>query len=161
MEGPLASPPSRRPLSLYFFIAWALILAFNSGVLLWDITGALAQFGRPSTAFGWLSLVATFVAPFGFGICVYGLWGLRSWGRYLFLGLSALYFGVNLVGVWLPPDLPLTPQALMGLRNTRLLALFRHGLAIAIPFVYFNLSQIKALFDGSANRRASESIGPV
>jgi hypothetical protein len=96
------------------------------------------------------------VAPFGFGIAVYGLWGLRSWGRYLFLGLSALYFGLNLVGVWLPADLPSPPQALTGPRNARLLASLRPGLAIAIPFVYFNLSRIRALFVESANRSASE-----
>jgi hypothetical protein len=144
--GPQASPSWRRPWSLYFFILWAFVLAFNTGVTLWDITGPLAQFGSPDTLVGWLGLALAFVAPFGFGASVYGLWALRPWGRYLFLALSTLFFGFNLVGVWLPGGLPLTIQDPTLAINARLLASARYGLALIIPLVYFNLSWIKALF---------------
>ena len=143
MEG---SPPSRRPWSLYVFIAWATILAFNSGVALWDVTGTLGQFGSPDTAFGWLSLALAFAAPFGFGASVYGLWELRPWGRYLFLAMSTLFFAFNLVGVWLPGGLPPNLQDPVQIRNARLLASFRYGLALVIPLLYFNPSWIKTLF---------------
>ena len=134
------APPPRRPWSLYIFIAWAMLQAFNTGLVLWDLTGPLAQFGSPSTPFGWLSLALAFVAPFGFAASVYGLWGLHPWGRYLFLVLSTLFFGANLAGAWLPGGLPwATP-------NARLLATARYGLALAIPLVYFNLAWIKTLF---------------
>ena len=169
MEGPstLPAPSSpRRPWSLYFFIAWAVLLAFNTGVSLWDITGPLAQFGTPGTVFGWLSLALAFVAPFGFGASVYGLWELRPWGRYLFLILSTLYFGFNLVGVWLPGGVPPDLQDPAQIRNARLLASARYGLALVIPLIYFNLRWIKALFrtnlqieqvSKSANQQISES----
>ena len=74
MEKPTETPSRRRPWSLYFFIAWALILTFNTGLFLWDITGPLAQFGMPNNLFGWLSLAVAFLTPFGFGASVYGLW---------------------------------------------------------------------------------------
>jgi hypothetical protein len=138
--------PSRRPWSLYVLIAWAIILAFNSGVALWDVTGTLGQFGPPDTAFGWLSLAVAFVAPFGFGASAYGLWELRPWGRYLFLALSTLFFAFNLVGIWLPGGLPPNLQDPVQIRNARLLASFRYGLALVIPLIYFNLSWIKTLF---------------
>jgi hypothetical protein len=128
------------------FIAWAFVLAFNTGVVLWDLTGSLSQFGRPHTAFGWLSLIVTLFAPFGFGISVYGLWGLRPWGRHLFLGSSTLFFGVNLIGIWLIDDLPLTSQALTPLGNPRLLGSAGYGLALIVSFIYFNLSRVKTLF---------------
>lgn len=150
------SPSPRRPWLLYFFVAWAFILAFNTGVILWDITGLLGQFISPSTAFGWLSLVIAFVAPFGFGLSVYGLWGLRPWGRYLFMALSIVFFGTNLVGVWLPSELPLTVTAQAQLRNARLLSTARYGLAIIIPLIYFNLGHIKASFRESTNRQISK-----
>jgi hypothetical protein len=144
-----ALPSRRRPWSLYFFVLWAFVLAFNTGVTLWDLTGPLAQFGSPDTLIGWLSLVLAFVAPFGFGASIYGLWALRPWGRYLFLALSTLFFGFNLVGVWLPGGLPLTIQGPVQVRNARLLASTRYGLALIIPLVYFNLSWIKSLFHES------------
>jgi hypothetical protein len=136
------------------FIAWAFVLAFKTGVVLWDLTGSLSQFGRPHTTFGWLSLIVTFVAPFGFGISVFGLWGLRPWGRYLFLGLSTLFWGVNLVGIWLTDDLSLNSQSLTPLRNTRWLASVGYGLALIVSLIYFNLSRVKILF---ACRCASQS----
>lgn len=147
--GSQALPSRRRPWSLYFFILWAFVLAFNTGVTLWDLTGPLAQFGSPDTLAGWLGLALAFVAPFGFGASVYGLWALRPWGRYLFLALSTLFFGFNLVGVWLPGGLPLTIQDPLQVRNARLLASARYGLALIIPLVYFNLSWIKSLFHAS------------
>ncbi|MEJ2555332.1 MAG: hypothetical protein P8186_03695 [Anaerolineae bacterium] len=152
MEQPIESPslPSRRrPWSLYFLILWAFVLAFNTGITLWDLTGPLAQFGSPDTAVGWLGLALAFIAPFGFGASVYGLWALRPWGRYLFLVLSTLFFGFNLVGVWLPGGLPLAIQDSTHAINARLLASIRYGLALIIPLVYFNLSWIKPLFQES------------
>jgi hypothetical protein len=141
-----APPAPRRPWSLYFFIAWGLVLAFNTGIALWDITGPLAQFGPPATAFGWLSLALAFIAPFGFAASVYGLWELRPWGRYLFLALSTLYFGFNVIGVWLPGGLPATVQDPAQVRSARLLASARYSLALVIPLIYFNLKWIKPLF---------------
>ena len=100
------------------------------------------------TVFGWLSLALAFIAPFGFGACVYGLWERRAWGRYLFMGLSTLFFGVNLIAVWLPLGLPPGLEDPVQIRNARLLTSARFGLALVIPIVYFNLSWIKALFQG-------------
>jgi len=141
-----AQPAPRRPRSLYFFIAWGLVLVFNTGIALWDITGPLAQFGSPATVFGWLSLVLAFIAPFGFAASVYGLWGLRPWGRHLFLALSTLFFGFNVIGVWLPGGLPPTVQDPTQVLNARLLASARYSLALVIPLIYFNLKWIKPLF---------------
>lgn len=159
MEDPTISQESsspRRPLSLYFFIAWAILLTFNTGVALWDITGPLAQFGSPDTLFGWLSLVLAFVAPFGFAASVYGLWELRPWGRYLFLILSTLFFAFNLIGVWLTGGLPPNLEDATQIRNARLLASARYGLALVIPLIYFNLSRIRALFQESRNQQISQ-----
>jgi hypothetical protein len=144
------SPTLRRTWSLYVFIAWAFVLAFNTGINLWDITGPLSMSGPPDTAFGWLSLLLAFIAPFGFGACVYGLWGRRAWGRYLFMGLSTLFFGVNLIGVWLPLGLPPGLEDAVQIRNARWLASARFGLALVIPLIYFNLSRIKVLFQGDS-----------
>ena len=146
----------RRPWSLYVIIAWAILLAFNTGVVLWDITGPLAQFGTPDTLYGWLSLATAFVAPFGFGASVYGLWELRPWGRYLFLFLSTLFFGLNLIGVWLPGGLPPNLQDPTQIRNAQLLASVRYGLALVIPLIYFNLSYIRILFQTSTHPQTSE-----
>mgnify|MGYP001824262803 CR=1 FL=1 len=160
MESPPESQPSsspRRPWSLYFFIVWAIILAFNTGVALCDITGPLAQFGTPDTLFGWLSLVTAFVAPFGFGTSVYGLWELRPWGRYLFLILSTLFFGLNLISVWLPGGVPPTIQDPIQIRNARLLATVRYAVALAIPLLYFNLNHIRILFKKSVNQQVDKS----
>ena len=160
MESPPESQPSsspRRPWSLYVIIFWAIILALNTGIELWDITGPLAQYGTPDTFFGWLSLVMAFVAPFGFGASVYGLWELRPWGRYLFLTLSTLFFGLNLIGVWLPGGVPPTIEDPIQIRNARLLASARYGLALAIPLIYFNLSHIRVLFKKSTNGHMGKS----
>lgn len=146
LTAPQAPSPGRRPWSLYFFVAWAFLLAFNSGLALWDLTGPLAQFGSPDTAIGWLGLALAFIAPFGFGASVYGLWGLRPWGRYLFLVLSTLFFGFNLAGVWLPGGLMLTTQDPTQILKAQWLASARYSLALIIPLVYFNLSWIKSLF---------------
>ena len=156
MEVQTSSLP-RRPWSLYIFIVWVVILAFNTGVALWDITGPLAQFGTPNTLFGWLSLILAFVAPFGFGASVYGLWDLRPWGRYLFLTVSTFFFALNLIGVWLPGGVPLSLQDPIQIRNARLLASARYGLALVIPLIYFNLDRIKALFRKSTNEQIDRS----
>lgn len=145
-----ASSP-RRPWSLYVIITWAILLAFNAGVALWDITGPLAQFGTPDTPYGWLSLATAFVAPFGFGISIYGLWELRPWGRYLFLSLSTLFFSLNLIGVWLPGGVPPNIQDPTQIRNAQLLASVRYGLALIIPLIYFNLNHIRILFQKSTD----------
>jgi hypothetical protein len=160
LEGPPTSQTSfspRRPWSLYVIITWAIILAFNTGVILWDLTGPLAQFGSPDTLFGWLSLALAFAAPFGFGASVYGLWELRPWGRYLFLTMSTLFFGFNLIGVWLPGGVPPNLQDPTQIRNARLLASVRYGLALVIPLIYFNLNRIRALFQESASQQVSKS----
>jgi hypothetical protein len=153
----------RRPWSLYVIITWSILLAFNTGVVLWDITGPLAQFGTPDTLYGWLSLATAFVAPFGFGASVYGLWGLRPWGRYLFLSLSTLFFGLNLIGVWLPGGVPPNLQDPTQIRNAQLLASVRYGLALVIPLVYFNLNHIRILFQKSTDQQigkaTNEQIG--
>jgi len=146
----------RRPWSLYVIITWAILLAFNTGIVLWDITGPLAQFGTPDTPYGWLSLAIAFVAPFGFGASVYGLWELRPWGRYLFLVLSTLFFGLNLIGVWLPGGMPPDLQDPTQIRNAQLLASGRYGLALVIPLIYFNLNHIRILFRKSANQQIGE-----
>ena len=140
------TPSPRRPWSLYVIIIWAILLTFNSGLALWHITGPLAQFGTPTTLFGWLSLVLAFVAPFAFGASVYGLWELRPWGRYLFLTMSTLFFAFDLIGVWLPGGLPPNLQDPTQIRNAQLLASVRYGLALVIPLIYFNLSYIRILF---------------
>ncbi len=147
----------RRPWSLYVFIAWAILLAFNTGVVLWDITGPLAQFGTHDTLYGWLSLALAFVAPFGFGVSVYGLWELRPWGRYLFLTLSTLFFAFNLIGVWLPGGVPPNLQDPTQIRNARLLASVRYGLALVIPLIYFNLNHIRILFQKSKDQQINKS----
>lgn len=147
MDTPPVSSVPRRPWSLYIFIAWGLLLAFNTGLALWDITGPLAQFGSPDTLFGWLSLALAFIAPFGFGIAVYGLWGLRPWGRYLFMTLTTLFFGFNLIAIWLPGSMALTVQDPLQIRDARLLALARYGLGLIVPLTYFNLSWIRPLFN--------------
>jgi hypothetical protein len=131
-------------------------MAFNTGLALWDITGPLAQYGSPDTLFGWLSLAVAFVAPFGFGASVYGLWELRPWGRYLFVALSTVFFSLNLIGLWLPGGVPPNIQDPIQIRNARLLALARSGLALIIPLIYFNLSWIKTLFQASTNRQVSK-----
>ena len=139
----------RRPRSLYVFIAWTVVLAFNTGLILWDITGPLlTQYGSPETLLGWLGLALAFAAPFAFGASAYGLWEMRPWGRLLFLVITTLFFGFNLVGVWLPGGLLLdadryTPAQV---RNAQLLASARYGLALVIPWIYFNLSWIKERF---------------
>ena len=156
MEGQTSSSP-RRPWSLYVIITWAIILAFNTGVILWDLTGPLAQFGSPDTLFGRLSLALAFVAPFGFGASVYGLWELRPWGRYLFLTMSTLFFGFNLIGVWLPGGVPPNLQDPTQIRNARLLASVRYGLALVIPLIYFNLNRIRTLFQESTYQQISKS----
>ena len=155
-DRPSVSRSRRRPWSLYVFIAWALILAFNTGVVLWDLTGPLAQYGTPNTVIGWLSLVTAFLAPFAFGASVYGLWGLRPWGRYLFLAISTLFFGLNLISIWLPGGVPPNLQDPAQVRNALLLALARNGLALIIPLIYFNLSWVKALFQKSANQQINK-----
>lgn len=147
----------RRPWSLYIFIAWALLLTFTTGVALWDITGPLSQYGLPGTAFGWLSLTMAFVAPFGFGASVYGLWGLRPWGRYLFLALTILYFGLNLIGVWQPGGMPGNLEDPIQLRNAQLLASGRYGLGLVVPPIYFNLAWIKPLFQPSIKPEEGEA----
>ena len=155
MEGPSKSQPSslpRRPWSLYFFIAWSIILAFDTGLFLWDITGPLSQFGSPDTLFGWLSLVLAFVAPFGFGASVYGLWELRPWGRLLFMVLSAVLFGFRLVAVWMPGGMPPDLLDATQIRNARLLASARYGLALIIPLIYFNLAFIRILFQRNCSQ---------
>ena len=160
MESPLESQPSsspRRPWSLYVIIAWAIILAFNTGLALWDSTGPLAQYGSPDTLVGWLSLAMAFAAPFGFGASVYGLWELRPWGRYLFMTLSTLFFCFNLIGIWLPGGVPPNIQDPTQMRNARLLASARYGLALAIPLLYFNLNHIRILFKKSANGQSDNS----
>jgi hypothetical protein len=155
---PQTSPsPRRRPWSLYVIIVWAIILAFNTGVALWDITGPLAQFGTPTTLFGWLSLALAFVAPFAFGASVYGLWELRPWGRYLFLTVSTLFFAFNLIGVWLPGGLPPNLQDPTQIRNARTLASVRYGLALVIPLIYFNLDRNRTLFRESTDRQIGKS----
>ncbi len=147
MSEPTASPsPPHRPWSLYLFIAWAGLLAFNAGLRLWIITGPLAQFGSPNTAIGWLGLTLAFVAPFGFGASVYGLWELRPWGRILFLGMTTLFFSFNAVGVWLPGGVSPEIQDPAQMQTARLLATARYSLALVIPLVYFNLGWIKILF---------------
>lgn len=156
-DRPSASRSRRRPWSLYVFIAWALILAFNTGIVLWDLTGPLAQYGTPNTVIGWLSLVTAFLAPFAFGASVYGLWELRPWGRYLFLAISTLFFGLNLISLWLPGGVPPNLQDPTEVRNAQLLALARNGLALVIPLIYFNLSWVKALFEESANEQTNKS----
>ncbi len=153
-QGQVSSP--RRPWSLYFFVAWAILLAFNAGVALWDITGPLAQFGTPDTPYGWLSLALAFVAPFGFGASVYGLWELRPWGRYLFLTLSTLFFSLNLIGVWLPGGVPSNLQDPTQIRNAQLLASVRYGLSLVIPLIYFNLNHIRILFQKSTDPQISK-----
>ncbi len=144
MNIPPTSP--RRPWPLYVFIAWAFVLAFNTGLSLWVITGPLAQLGSPVTVIGWLGLGLAFVAPFGFGTAAYGLWRLRPWGRYLFLTLTTSFFGFNLISTWLPGSLPPTLQDPAQIMNARLLASARYALALIVPLGYFNLSWIKALF---------------
>jgi hypothetical protein len=155
MGRPSAPSPPRRPWSLYVFIAWAFVLAFNTGVILWDITGPLAEVGSPDTLFGWLNLALAFVAPFGFVASVYSLWGLRPWGPYLFLTMTTLFFGFNLVDIWLPGGLPPNLVDPTQIRNARLLASARYGLGLIIPPIYFNLRWIKPLFQHSANRPTS------
>jgi hypothetical protein len=150
----------RRPWSLYVFIAWALLLAFTTGVALWDITGPLSQFGLPGTAFGWLSLVLAFVAPFSFGASVYGLWELRPWGRYLFLVITILFFALNLIGVWQPGGMPDNLEDPIQLRNAQLLASGRYGLGLFVPLIYFNLAWIKPLFRPSNNLEDGEERNP-
>lgn len=158
MSTPPVPRPWRRPWSLYIFIVWGLVLAFNTGVALWDITGPLAQLGSPATLFGWLSLALAFVAPFGFAASVYGLWELRPWGRYLFLSMSTLFSAFNLAAAWLPGGLPLSPQEPGQLLNAQLLASARYGLALVIPLIYFNLKWIKPLFrDQPVNESTSLS----
>jgi membrane protease YdiL (CAAX protease family) len=152
-----ASRSRRRPWSLYIVIAWAAFLAFYTGVYLWDLTGPLAQYGTPNTVIGWLSLVTAFLAPFAFGASVYGLWGLRPWGRYLFLAISTLFFGLNLISIWLPGGVPPNLQDPAQVRNAQLLALARNGLALFIPLIYFNLSWVKALFEESTDQQVDES----
>jgi hypothetical protein len=151
------SPSPRRPWSLYVFIVWAIILTFNAGLALWHITGPLAQFGTPTTLLGWLSLALAFVAPFGFGASVYGLWELRPWGRYLFLTMSTLFFAFDLIGVWLPADVPLNLQDPAQIRNERLLGSVRYGLSLVIPLIYFNLDRNRSLFRESTNLRIDKS----
>jgi hypothetical protein len=124
---------------------------------LWHITGPLAQFGSPETLFGWLSLALAFVAPFGFGASVYGLWELRPWGRYLFLTMSTLFFAFDLINVWLPGGVPPNLQDPIQIRNARLLASVRYGLALVIPLIYFNLNRIRTLFQESTNQQISKS----
>jgi hypothetical protein len=157
-----ASSP-RHPWSLYVIIAWTILLTFNTGVVLWHITGPLAQYGSPTTLYGWLSLAVAFVAPFGFGASVYGLWQLRPWGRYLFLTLSTLFFGLNLIGIWLPGGVPPNLQDPTQIRNAQLLASVRYGLALVIPLIYFNLNHIRILFQKSTNEQigkaTNEQIG--
>jgi hypothetical protein len=132
-------------------IAWAFVLTFTTGVALWDITGPLSQYGLPNTAFGWLNLAVAFVAPFGFGASIYGMWELRPWGRYLFLALTTLFFSLNLIGVWLPGGLPGNLQDPTQIRNARLLASGRYSLGLIIPLIYFNLAWIKPLFQPSSH----------
>jgi hypothetical protein len=141
--------------SLYVFVAWAFILTFNTGLLLWDITGLLAPVGTPETAFGWLSLAVAFVAPFGFGASVYGLWYKRPWGRYLFVALSTVFFSLNLIAAWLPNDL-LSREAAEQVRAARLLSTARNSLGLIIPLIYFNLRRIKGLFQESRDQDIRE-----
>ena len=136
------------------------MLAINTGVALWDITGPLAQFGTPDTLFGWLSLALAFVAPFGFGASVYGLWELRPWGRYLFLTMSTLFFGFNLIGVWLPGGVSPNLQDPTQIRNAQLLGSARYGLALVLPLIYFNLNRIRTLFQESKNQQNNEPVDP-
>ena len=155
-----ATSPPRRPWSLYIFIAWAFVLTFKAGLSLWDITGPLAQFGSPDTLFGWLSLALAFIAPFGFGASVYGLWELRPWGRRLFMALSTIFFAFNLIGIWLPGGLPPNLQEPGLMRGARLLASARYGLALVVPLIYFNLRWIKSLFTTRRDDAAEDGDGP-
>jgi hypothetical protein len=162
MDKPPSSQPSslpRRPWSLYVFIAWALIMAFNTGLRLWVITGPLAQLGSPDTVIGWLGLGLAFIAPFGFGLSAYGLWELRPWGRTLFLVMAILFFGFNAIGVWLPGGMPLDihDHSPAEIRNSQLLATARYGLSLIIPLGYLNLRWVKHLFRKSANQQISKS----
>lgn len=136
------TPSQQRPWSLYVFIAWAFVLAFNTGLILWDFTRPLVnQYGFPATSIGRLALAIAFIAPFGFGASVFGLWHLRPWGRYLFLGMTILFFGFNLLSVWLPGD-PISEVP----PPKRWVDSARFGLALVIPLIYFNLNWIKPLF---------------
>jgi hypothetical protein len=71
--------------------------------------------------------------------------------------MSTLFFGFNLIGVWLPGGVPPNLQDPTQIRNARLLASVRYGLALVIPLIYFNLNRIRALFQESASQQVSKS----
>jgi hypothetical protein len=68
-----------------------------------------------------------------------------------------LFFGLNLISVWLPGGVPPTIQDPIQIRNARLLASVRYTVALVIPLLYFNLNHIRVLFKKSTNEQMDKS----
>jgi hypothetical protein len=92
----------------------------------------------------WIIFILNVCFSLGFGASAIGLWQQRNWGRRLFLWMIVFWFGLNMLGLFVPELLFSANQS----QTTSSLVLngLRFVVGLILPLWYLNLPHIKVLF---------------
>ena len=128
------------------FALWALVLTIlaiaNLLVLTQSVELYSDQYNNRTQV--WIIFILQAVLGAGFAASTYGLWEFKNWARILFIFISVVWFGFNLVALF-APGLSSVPGNTYTTTQL-LLASLRYIVAIIIPVWYFNLPHVKAVF---------------
>lgn len=150
------SPNLRTRWFIRLLAVWAVLLAALAlaGLLLLTQTVELYSNQFNNQALVWLIFIFQTVFAVVFAACAYGLWQFQKWGRVLFLWTSTLWFGVNLLALFVPGILYTSG----GQYTTTQLILnsIRYIISLFIPVWYLNLPYVKEIFIHSPENFATE-----
>jgi hypothetical protein len=121
------------------FALWSLILAILAAAHLLVLSAAAETVYVEAAIPIWIVSGLNFLFALGFGVCVVGLWQHRNWARIMFLGLIVFWSGFNFANLLVSSGLRTSGYPL-------LLSGLRYGVALLIPWLYFNLPKIKLEF---------------
>lgn len=103
------------------------------------------QFGTQTQV--WVIFIFNAIFAIGFAGSAYGLWGVRGWGRVLFLWVIGAWSIFNLVALFMTIDSYPTSEFIIDL--------LRLIVGLLISLWYFNIPRIKALFDRNSSGQLS------
>ena len=121
------------------FAMWSLVLAVLAAAHLLVLSATAEAVYVEAALPIWIISSLNFLFALGFGASAYGLWQHRPWGRTMFLGLIIILSGLNFASL-------LVSGGLWAAGFPLLLNGLRYGAALVIPWLYFNLPNIRLQF---------------
>ena len=149
------------PWGIRLIAIWAFVLAVIPFANLLLLTAAVEFYSNRynNQTQVWIIFFLQVCFGIGFAISAYGLWRYQNWGRVLFLWASTIWFGVNLIVLFIPDFI------FFSIRQYSTSELIWNGtrffIALSIPLWYLTQPHVKAIFDYDTSENLStEEVTP-